>query len=55
MLFNIHFYEKKTKKLIDYVIGASHSNVQPKVFHHEKPPFWNNNPKLERQQIHYEE
>jgi hypothetical protein len=51
MFFYIHFYEKETKKLIDYAFGTSHLNVQPKKFRHEKPLFWNNNPKLERQQI----
>jgi hypothetical protein len=36
--------------LIDFAFGASHLDVQPKVFHHAELFFWNNNPKLERQQ-----
>jgi hypothetical protein len=36
--------------LIDFAFGASHLNVQQKVLPQGELPFWNNNPKLERQQ-----
>lgn len=50
MFFYTHRHEEKIKESIDETFGASHSNVQSKVLHHAKLPFWSSNLELEAKQ-----